>query len=109
MSDALPDDTWTNAFLSASPHPLQQALQKRQNASRTHVGALAELFKQRAAIEAQYSDSLAKLAKNADQGLLNGKGGTEWEKLGGEAKLWGGVVGEIQEVSAPWGMVVAES
>ncbi|ORX34767.1 Muniscin C-terminal mu homology domain-domain-containing protein [Kockovaella imperatae] len=100
MSDALPEDTWVNAFLSASPRPLQAALQKRLQASQTHVTALQELFKQRAALETQYADGLAKLAKNAEQGLLNGKGGVEWEKSGAETKIWNSVVSELSETSS---------
>ena len=99
MSDALPDGTWVNSFLSASPRPLQQALQKRQHGAQTHINALAEIFKQRAIIESQYADSLNKLVKNAEQGLLNGKGAVEWEKTGGEQKIWANVVSELQEVS----------
>ena len=99
MSDTLPEDAWVNAFLSAPPRPLQQALQKRLQASQTHIHAVAELFKQRALIESQYAESLSKLARTATQGGLNGKNSIEWDKSGGEAKLWDNMLTEIQEVS----------
>jgi hypothetical protein len=92
MSDALPDDAWVQSFQATS-------LKRRLQASTTHVSALSELFKQRAAIETQYADSLAKLAKTAEGGGLNGKSGVEWEKSGGEAKLWDIVVTDLVEVS----------
>jgi hypothetical protein len=57
------------------------------------------LFKQRAQIEAHYAESLAKLAKTAEAGGLNGKQGVEWDKSGGEAKLWDLVVTDLVEVS----------
>ena len=99
MSDTLPDDTWVNSFLSSPPRPLLASLQRRLQASTTHINAMAEIYKQRAAIEAQYADSLARLAKSAQTGGLLGKGGVEWDKLGGEAKLWDSVIIEISEVS----------
>jgi hypothetical protein len=99
MSDALPDDAWVQSFQATSPKPLFDTLKRRLQASTTHVSALSELFKQRAAIETQYAESLAKLAKTAEGGGLNGKSGVEWEKSGGEAKLWDIVVTDLVEVS----------
>jgi hypothetical protein len=99
MSDALPDDAWVQSFQATSPKPLFDTLKRRLQASTTHVSALSELFKQRAAIETQYADSLAKLAKTAEGGGLNGKSGVEWDKSGGEAKLWDIVVTDLVEVS----------
>jgi hypothetical protein len=99
MSDTLPDDTWVQAFQSTSPKPLFDNLKRRLQASHTHVNALSELFKQRAQIEAHYAESLAKLAKTAEAGGLNGKQGVEWDKSGGEAKLWDIVVTDLVEVS----------
>ena len=98
MTDALPDDAWINFFLPTPPRPLLTALQKRLAASSTHVNALAEIYKQRAAIEAQYAESLAKLARTAETGGLNGKGGVDWDRASGEGKIWESVVGEIAEV-----------
>lgn len=98
MSDLLPEDAWVNVFLHAPPRPLLTALQRRQQASQTHVSALSELFKQRAAIETQYADSLAKLARSAEQGNLLGKGGVEWDRGGAEAKIWESVTKELSEV-----------
>ncbi|KAK8845530.1 hypothetical protein IAR55_006245 [Kwoniella newhampshirensis] len=99
MSDTLPDDAWVNSFLATSPRPLLSALQRRLHTSTTHVNALAELYKQRAAIEASYAESLAKLAKTAEQGGLSGKTGNDWEKASGEGRLWDSVVSELSEVS----------
>lgn len=99
MSDALPDDAWVQSFQATSPKPLFDNLKRRLQASTTHVSALSELFKQRAAIETQYAESLAKLAKTAEGGGLNGKSGVEWEKSGGEAKLWDMIVTDLVEVS----------
>jgi len=98
MSDSLPDDTWINNFLSSPPRALQTALQKRLHASNTHLNSLAELYKQRAAIEAQYAESLAKLARSAEQGSLLPKAGIEWEKTSGEGKIFETIVNEISEV-----------
>lgn len=101
MSDSLPDDAWVNSFLPTPPRPLLNSLQRRLQASTTHINALAELYKQRAAIEAQYADSLSKLARTAESGGLNGKNGVEWDKASGEGKIWDSVVSEIVEVSKP--------
>jgi hypothetical protein len=98
MSDTLPDDAWINAFLPTPPRPLLIALQRRLQASTTHVNALSELYKQRAAIEAQYAESLSKLARAAESGGLNGKNGIEWDRANGEGKLWDSVISEISEV-----------
>lgn len=98
-TDTLPEDAWVNNFLASQPRPLLSSLQRRLQASTCHVTALAELYKQRSAIEAQYADSLQKLARAAESGALAGKGGNEWEKTGGEAKLWDVVVSELSEVS----------
>ncbi|ORY20449.1 Muniscin C-terminal mu homology domain-domain-containing protein [Naematelia encephala] len=99
-SDTLPDDAWVQCFLSAPPRPLLGSLQRRLQGSTTHVNALAELFKQRAAIEQQYAESLSKLARTAEQGGLSGKAGNDWEKGGGEARLWESVITDISETSA---------
>jgi len=98
MTDSLPDDAWIQNFLASSPRPLLTALQRRLAASTTHVNSLAEIYKQRAAIEAQYADGLAKLARAAETGGLYGKGGVEWDRASGEGKIWESVVGEIAEV-----------
>lgn len=98
MSEVLPDDAWVNNFLHSSPRPLLSALQRRLHASQTHVNALAEVFKQRAAIESQYAESLAKLARSAEQGALLGKNGVEWDRGGGEAKIWDAIIREVSEV-----------
>jgi hypothetical protein len=98
MADALPDDAWVQSFASAPPRQLLTALQRRLQASSTHVHALAELYKQRALIESQYADSLSKLARTAESGGLNGKQGVEWDRSGGEAKLWESVVNDLVEV-----------
>jgi hypothetical protein len=99
MSDTLPDDAWINSFLSSPPRPLLSSLQRRLQTSTTHLNALAELYKQRAGIEAAYADGLAKLARTAEQGGLNGKNGVEWDKASGEGKLWESVITELSEVS----------
>lgn len=101
MADAVPDDAWIQAFMSTSPKPLFDQLKRRLAASSTHVSAISELYKQRAQIEAQYADSLAKLAKTAEAGGLNGKQGTDWEQSGGEAKIWNLVVTDLVEVGLP--------
>ena len=80
--------------------PLLTALQKRLHASTTHLTALAEVYKQRSAIEQAYAEGLSKLAREAEGGRLSGKGGNEWERGSGEAKIWESVVSEIQEVSS---------
>lgn len=86
--------------MSTSPKPLFDNLKRRLQASHTHVTAIAELYKQRAQIEAQYADSLAKLAKTAEAGGLNGKQAADWEQSGGEAKLWNIVITDIVEVGS---------
>ena len=98
MSDALPEDAWVNNFLTTPPRPLLTALQRRLQASTTHINALADLYKQRAAIEAQYADSLSKLARTAESGGLIGKGGVDWDKAGGERRIWDGLITEMTEV-----------
>jgi hypothetical protein len=98
MADSLPGDAWVQSFQTSSPKLLFDNLKRRLQGSTTHVTALSELYKQRSAIEAQYADSLAKLAKTAEAGGLNGKQGTEWEKSGGEAKLWDVVLTDLVEV-----------
>jgi hypothetical protein len=98
MSDALPDDAWIQNFLSAPPRPLQQALQKRLHASTAHLNSLAELYKQRAVIEAQYAESLAKLVRSAEQGSMLPKTSIEWDKSSGEGKLWDTIINELSEV-----------
>ncbi|ODN97227.1 hypothetical protein I350_08207 [Cryptococcus amylolentus CBS 6273] len=100
MSDSLPDDIWVQSFLPTPPRALLTALQKRHNTSNVHLAALADIFKQRALIEAQYADSLAKLAKSADSGLLTGKIGNDWAKNSGEARVWDSLVAELAETSA---------
>lgn len=100
MSDVLPEDAWVNSFLPTPPRPLLAALQKRLAGATTHVNALAELYKQRAGIEQQYADALSKLARSAETGGLNGKNGTEWERGGGESKIWESVVLDLTEVSS---------
>ncbi|WWC66637.1 uncharacterized protein I206_100540 [Kwoniella pini CBS 10737] len=100
MSELLPEDTWVNNFLPTPPRPLLSALQRRLHTSNTHVNALAELYKQRAQIEATYAESLSKLAKTAEQGGLSGKTGNEWEKASGEGRLWDSVISELSETSA---------
>ena len=100
MSDALPDDAWVSDFLATAPKPLHAALQRRLQASTTHVNTLAEIFKQRAAIEAQYADSLAKLARAAESGSVLPKSSIEWDKTSGEAKVYDTIVSEIRQVSA---------
>lgn len=99
MSNALPEDTFINFFLPSAPRPLLSSLQRRLAASTSHVNALAELFKQRAAIEQQYADGLAKLAKSAENGGLIPKNGQEWDRTGGEGKIWESVVTDLSEVS----------
>ena len=100
MSDAIPGDAWIQSFMSTSPKPLFDNLKRRLQASHTHVTAVAELYKQRAQIEAHYADSLAKLAKTAEAGGLNGKQGVEWEQSGGEAKLFNLVLTDLVEVGS---------
>lgn len=98
MPDELPDDAWVQAFMSAPPRHLLTTLQRRLQASATHVHALAELYKQRALIEAQYAESLSKLARTAESGGLNGKQAVEWDRSGGEAKIWEVMVNDLVEV-----------
>lgn len=98
--DSLPDDAWVQSFMSAPPRQLLSALQRRLHASTTHVNALAELYKQRSLIEAQYADNLAKLARTAETGGLNGKQGVEWDRAGGEARIWEAVVNDLVEVGS---------
>ncbi|CAK9779694.1 hypothetical protein CC85DRAFT_285156 [Cutaneotrichosporon oleaginosum] len=100
MSDALPEDTWSKEFQTANARPLLNSLQKRLQASTTHVHALAELYRERALIEQDYATKLSKLARSAEQGQLLGKGGTQWDQHGGEAKLWDAVLGDIQETAS---------
>lgn len=101
MSETLPDDAWVQSFSNAQPRPVLNALSKRLNGSTAHINAMAELYKQRAAIESQYADSLLKLARQAEKGELSGKTGNTWEKGGGEGKLWDSVLADIQEVKSP--------
>lgn len=98
MSDTLPDDAWVNAFLATPPRPLLTALQKRLHTSTAHLGALADIYKQRAAVEAAYADGLQKLARTAEQGALTGKTGNDWPKSSGEGRLWDSVISELAEV-----------
>lgn len=98
MADSIPDDAWVQSFQATSPKPLFDNLKRRLQASTTHVTALSELYKQRSAIEAQYADSLSKLARTAEAGGLNGKQGVEWDKSGGEAKLWDVILTDLVEV-----------
>ncbi|WVQ76222.1 hypothetical protein IAR50_005887 [Cryptococcus sp. DSM 104548] len=100
MSDVLPDDIWVQSFLPTPPRPLLAALQKRHNTSNAHLNGLADIFKQRAHIEAQYAESLSKLAKSADSGMLTGKSGNDWAKNSGEARVWDSLVAELAETSA---------
>ncbi|OCF36197.1 hypothetical protein I316_02070 [Kwoniella heveanensis BCC8398] len=100
MANALPEDAWVNCFLPTPPRPLLTALQKRLHASTTHLNALAEVYKQRAQIEATYAESLSKLAKTAEQGGLSGKSGNDWDKASGEGRLWDSVISELAETSA---------
>ncbi|WOO84703.1 SH3-containing GRB2-like protein 3-interacting protein 1 [Vanrija pseudolonga] len=99
MADSLPQDTWINAFGGVPPRTLLSSLQRRQHASQTHVHALAELFRERAAIEQEYAAKLQKLARAAEAGQLNGKGGIEWDRSGGEAKLFNSVLSDINETA----------
>ncbi|WWC85898.1 uncharacterized protein L201_000765 [Kwoniella dendrophila CBS 6074] len=100
MSDLLPEDTWVNNFLPTPPRPLLSALQRRLHTSTTHVNALAEVYKQRAQIEATYAESLSKLVKTAEQGGLSGKSGNDWDRSSGEGRLWESVLSELSETSA---------
>ncbi|EIW68045.1 hypothetical protein TREMEDRAFT_69537 [Tremella mesenterica DSM 1558] len=99
MSDALPDDAWVNNFLDTPPRPLLTALQRRLQASTSHANALAEVYKQRASVEAAYAEGLAKLVRSAESGQLAGKGGIEWGKDGAEGKLWDSVLNDLRETS----------
>lgn len=99
MGDSLADDAWSSEFQSAAPRPLLNSLQRRLQASTTHAHALAELFRERAGIEQEYAAKLAKLAQSAESGHLLGKNGVEWDRRGGEARLWESVVSDIQEVT----------
>jgi hypothetical protein len=101
MSQLLPEDAWLNSFQTSLPRPLLVSLQKRLTTSTTHLSALADIYKERAAIEANYAAALNKLAKSADQSGFSGKVGNDWDKSSGEAKLWNSVVSEISEVSLP--------
>lgn len=103
MSDALPDDAWASAFQTAAAKPLLTALQRRLHASGSHVTSVAELLHERSVIEQEYSAKLAKLARAADSGQLSGKGGIEWERNSGEAKLWNTLVSDLTEVSSSLG------
>lgn len=98
MGEALPEDAWSKEFQTANARPLLSSLQRRLQASTTHVHALAELYRERALIEQEYSAKLGKLARSAEAGQLLGKNGTEWDRNGGEAKLWDAVLSDIQEV-----------
>ncbi|OXC65369.1 hypothetical protein AYX13_05499, partial [Cryptococcus neoformans] len=82
------------------PRPLLAALQKRLHASTAHLNALADIYKQRAAIEAAYADGLHKLARTAEQGGLTGKAGNDWPRGSGEDRLWDSVLSELAETSA---------
>ena len=97
---SLPEDAWVQAFLQAQPRPLLNNLQKRLAGSHAHVAALAELYKQRAAIEQTYAESLAKLSRTAEGGQLTKKG--DWDASGGEDRLWRLAVQDLQEVCHPW-------
>lgn len=107
MGDVLPEDTWSREFQTANPRTLLNSLQRRLQASTTHVHALAELYRERAVIEQEYAAKLSKLARSAESGQLLGKNGTEWERNAGEGKLWDAVLTDIQEVcshsTACWG------
>ncbi|WVQ80255.1 hypothetical protein IAT38_002360 [Cryptococcus sp. DSM 104549] len=100
MSDTLPDDAWVNSFLASSPRPLLSALQRRLHTSTAHTNALAEIYKQRAAVEAAYAEGLTKIARLAEQGGMTGKTGNDWGKSSGEARLWDSVISELAETSA---------
>ncbi|KAL7418779.1 hypothetical protein Q5752_006462 [Cryptotrichosporon argae] len=100
MSDALSDDAWLNSFATAPPRQLLSALQRREAVAHNHVAALAELYKERAAIEAEYAARLQKLARTAEQGGLVGKGGNEWERGSGEEKTFNALVSELSETSS---------
>ena len=99
MSDTLPEDAWVNDFLNTPPRPLLSALQRRLQASTAHVNALAEVYKQRALIESQYAEALQKLVKSAESGQLAGKGGNEWGREGGEARIWESVLSDLRQVN----------
>lgn len=68
------------------------------HASTAHLNALADIYKQRAAIEAAYADGLHKLARTAEQGGLTGKAGNDWPRGSGEDRLWDSVLSELAEV-----------
>lgn len=97
-ADRLAEDAWSSEFQTGAPRPILNSLQRRLQASSTHAHALAELFRERAVVEQEYSAKLAKLAQAAESGQLLGKNGVEWDRRGGEAKLWDAVVSDIQEV-----------
>ncbi|BEJ10941.1 hypothetical protein CspHIS471_0103630 [Cutaneotrichosporon sp. HIS471] len=99
MTDALPEDAWSKEFHTANAKPLLTSLQRRLQASNTHVHALAELYRERALIEQEYATKLGKLARSAEAGMLFGKNGTQWDKHGGEAKLWNSVLEDINETA----------
>lgn len=105
MGDVLPEDTWSREFQTANPRTLLNSLQRRLQASTTHVHALAELYRERSVIEQEYAAKLGKLARSAESGQLLGKNGAEWERNAGEGKLWDAVLADIQEVCShsKWG------
>ncbi|KAL1407067.1 hypothetical protein Q8F55_006480 [Vanrija albida] len=103
MADSLPEETWVNAFEGVQPRTLLTSLQRRQHASQTHVHALAELFRERSVIEQEYATKLQKLARAAESGQLNGKGGLEWDRSGGEANLFNSVLSDINETATAHG------
>lgn len=94
---SLPEDAWVQAFLQSQPRPLLNNLQKRLAGSTAHINALAELYKQRAAIEQTYAESLSKLARSAESGTLI-KSKAEWDGAG-ESRLWRLAIQDLQEVS----------
>lgn len=102
MSDSLPEDAWVQSFQQSQPKQLQSSLQRRLATSTNHAQSLAELYKQRAQIEQTYADSLAKLARSAEQGSLikGNKSGVDWDKSSGEARLWDVAIQDVAETSS---------
>ena len=100
-AEALPDDSWASGFQTANSRAVLLQLQRRLHTSTTHVQTLAELFRERAAIENEYATKLSKLARTAESGQLGGKGSViDWDPRSAEGRLFGAAISDLQETSS---------
>ncbi|CED85589.1 Predicted proline-serine-threonine phosphatase-interacting protein (PSTPIP) [Phaffia rhodozyma] len=92
-SSILPSRAYEEAFINASPpRSAHSTLQSRIQLASKQNEQMADIFRERAAIETQYIASLQKF-----QTKRGGGGGINRDGLGGFAGVWEKVWGEVQE------------